>query len=269
MSIKNGTKRTYWPKEMDDWIVQYQQMEDGYEKDKFFQDYLYQPFDDLAKSVFFSFGRGNRNIQADWKTMIDTMCSEGVSKISQYDAARSNNSFSYFTVVIRNFLFRINMSAEKTRNILSLDSLISNDSENDSGNLYEILNTTNIWERSNIVDEEFMQYCKDWWLHHYEEIFPKKYIFSNIGHIVLDVMFHHKFKNKEEFLTLIHKKFEQREDRAARPNYIGICQRRIKITHAILKTYWREGKEPPKISFGTRKSEDDETIIKQYAYREQ
>lgn len=101
----------YWTKDMDDKIVHYNSLTDPYERDQYFNENVYQPLNKLAECITrrwrwdyvpYSYD----DIQRDLLTILTT-------KLKGYDPSKGFPSYSYFSIVAKNYLISLNNKAYK------------------------------------------------------------------------------------------------------------------------------------------------------------
>lgn len=107
--------RIYWPRYLDDIIVQYNASEDMEEREQLFREHLDYPLDKMAENIInrFKFPYIGGSFEETKKQVVSFL----VMNLAKYkpirDDGEPNKSFSYFSVIAKNYLILHNNNGYK------------------------------------------------------------------------------------------------------------------------------------------------------------
>ncbi len=175
---KSGTTTgVYWPRKLDEYIVQYNNSTDPDEREQIFVDHLHFPLDKMAESIInrFKFPYMGGSFDETKKQVISFL----VINLSKYKPVREdgepNKSFSYFSVIAKNYLIHHNTNGYKqekrsvylsdttNENYVSLEEMVdlqtpSLDDQEDSKEFVKLMisywdaNITRIFKKKRDID---------------------------------------------------------------------------------------------------------------------
>lgn len=111
----NQVGRIYWPRKLDEIIVQYNDSDDMDEREELFREHLDYPLDKMAENIInrFKFPYIGGSFDETKKQVVSFL----VMNLSKYKPVREdgelNKSFSYFSVIAKNYLILHNNNGYK------------------------------------------------------------------------------------------------------------------------------------------------------------
>ena len=179
----------YWPSdEMDAAIIEYNNCEDQFEKDHLFRTRLYGPLDKMAENIINRFkfpyiDGGFEDVKAQTVSYL-------VMKLANFTEEKGK-SFSYFSVVAKNYLILQNNKAYKKlkRTVYFMDD------KDDSYSLEETLLVDPEEEYHDSERLEFIKLFIKYWDKHIHKIFPNERDLE-IAYAILQLLRHsHMIQN--------------------------------------------------------------------------
>ena len=111
MPRKKSKKRMYWDEEVEAGVIAYNASDDHKERDKIYRDKLEYAFDKLSESIINTFKFSYFDVPfEDVKQDVITFL---VMNLHKFDHTKGSKSFSYFSVVAKNYLILNNNSNYK------------------------------------------------------------------------------------------------------------------------------------------------------------
>lgn len=163
-------KNVYWPPEMDDHIIRYNQIEDKDESDEYFNRYLMEPILKLCECVM------NKN--GSYQYFVEKEGSDNVMKLTMshlmacfrnYDRSKGP-SFSYFNMAARNYM--ILQNKKLYLDSLRFDEIIVND--DDEIPKLSSYNVNHDVDTDRYVFLDFMDQAKKYWQSNYKFYYRTK-----------------------------------------------------------------------------------------------
>jgi hypothetical protein len=165
---KNGN-RVYWPRELDQYIEDYNKSTDSDEREMIFREHLDYPLDKMAENIInrFKFPYIGGSFDETKKQVVSFL----VINLSKYDQSKGHKSFSYFSVIAKNYLILHNnngykqekrsvyLSDAQSENYVPLEEMID-------------LQTPNLDEQEDF--REFTKLMVKYWDNNLTRIFKKK-----------------------------------------------------------------------------------------------
>lgn len=164
---KKKSSRIYWPSdEMDAAIIEYNNCEDQLLKDKIFREQLYQPLDKMAENIINRFKFPY--IPGDFEDVKAQTVSYLVMKLGNFTEEKGK-SFSYFSVVAKNYLILQNNKSYKKlkKTVYFMD---------DPDDSYSLEETLLVDPEETYHDSEKLEFIKlfmKYWDKNIHRIFPK------------------------------------------------------------------------------------------------
>jgi hypothetical protein len=171
----------YWPESLDEVIDKFNKSENREEVNKIYEEQLKYPFEKLVENIFntfkFSyFEVGPLEIQKE-------TISHLISQINKYDMSKGFKSFSYFSIIAKNYLIALNNSTYKKFNI---HETLDFDPNTEEGRRVEhkLIKYDNHYEKKD--RSEFMELMLNFWDTNVNKIFHKKNDL-NIAYAVIEL----------------------------------------------------------------------------------
>lgn len=166
--------RVYWPRYLDDIIVQYNNSTDMDERERLFREHLDYPLDKMAENIInkWKFPYVDGDFNETKKQVVSFL----VMNLYKYKPIREdgepNKSFSYFSVITKNYLIFHNKNGYKQEKRSVYLSDMS------SGNYVSLEELTDLQvpssDESNEDMKEFVKSMVSWWDFNLPRIFKKK-----------------------------------------------------------------------------------------------
>ena len=167
---KKKQKKIYWPSDIDDYIIEYNTETDLDIKEKIFRDHLYFPLDKLSESIINRFKFPY--IDGSFEDVKSQVISYLVLSLHKFTPDKGK-SFSYFSVIAKNYLILHNNKRYKEEKRLIYLSDYLSDSSNSSYNTEELL-LLNPDDEHNIADSaDFIKLIINYWEFNTTKIFKK------------------------------------------------------------------------------------------------
>ena len=168
-----NTSGVYWSSDLDDYIVQYNESDDAELRERIFREHLYYPLDKMSESIInrFKFPYINDSFDETKKQVIGFL----VMNLSKYkpirDDGERNKSFSYFSVIAKNYLILHNDKGYKQEKRSVYLSDIINE------NYVSLEDMTDLQTDPSEDSEDFREFVKlmiDYWEANIVRVFKKK-----------------------------------------------------------------------------------------------
>ena len=152
MPRKKSKKRMYWDEEVEAGVIAYNASDDHKERDKIYRDKLEYAFDKLSESIINTFKFSYFDVPfEDVKQDVITFL---VMNLHKFDHTKGSKSFSYFSVVAKNYLILNNNSNYKKYKthdqLTALDNQKNKNLHEDSEYTNDLLETIIIYFEDNI-----------------------------------------------------------------------------------------------------------------------
>lgn len=121
--MKKSSKKNYFTKETEAYIVKYNQSTDSVEREKIFTEHIYYPFYKLAENIIhtFKFYHIDTDTVEDLKLDLVRMLWE--EKLPGFDPSKGAKAYSYFgTILKRALISHCNKNYEKKKKHVSMES---------------------------------------------------------------------------------------------------------------------------------------------------
>lgn len=232
---KKSSSKIYWPSEqMDAWIIEYNNCTDSLLKDKLFRDKLYKPLDKMAENIINRFKFPY--IDGDFEDVKAQTVSYLVMKLSNFTEDKGK-SFSYFSVVAKNYLILQNNKAYKKlkRTVYFMD---------DQEDGYSLEETLLVDPEEHYHDSERLEFIKlfmRYWDKHIHRIFPNDRDLE-IAYAILQLLRHsHMIQNynKKAIYLMIREITDCKTS-----NITKIVKEIKKISNSQFREFQKTGKLP-------------------------
>lgn len=232
---KKKKSSIYWPSdEMDAAILEYNTCEDELLRDKIFRDKLYKPLDKMAENIINRFKFPY--IDGDFEDVKAQTISYLVMKLNNFTEDKGK-SFSYFSVVAKNYLILQNNKSYKKlkRTVYFMD-------EQEDG--YSLEETLLIDPEEHYHDSERLEFIKlfmKYWDKHIHKIFPNDRDLE-IAYAILQLLRHsHMIQNynKKAIYLMIREITDCKTS-----NITRIVKEIKKISNSQFKEFQNTGKLP-------------------------
>lgn len=234
MSPRKRKKNLYWTNETQEAIIQYNQCEDELLKEKIFRDGIYGPLDKLAENIINTFKFPY--IDGDFEDIKAQVVSYLVMKLSNFTEDKGK-SFSYFSVVAKNYLIHQNNKAYKKlkRTVYFMD---------DDDDSYSLEETFIVDPEESYHDSERLEFIKlfrKYWDQNAHRIFTNKKELE-IAYAILQLLkYSHLVQNynKKAIYLMI------RDIADCNTSYITRVVKQLKkISNSQFKEFQKTGKMP-------------------------
>lgn len=226
--------RMYWTQETQDAIIAYNNCDDELEKNKIFREKIYQPLDKMCENIINRFKFPY--IDGDFEDVKAQTMSYLVMKLGNFTEDKGK-SFSYFSVVAKNYLILQNNKAYKKvkRTVYFMDD------QDDSFSLEETLLVDPEDDYHDSERLEFIRLFMNYWDKHIHRIFPKERDLE-IAYAILQLLRHsHMIQNynKKAIYLMIREITDCKTS-----NITKIVKEIKKIANDQFKEFQKTGKLP-------------------------
>lgn len=185
---RKRNKNLYWTQETEDAIIKYNVEEDDLVREKIFRDNIYGPLDKLAENIINRFKFPY--MDGSFEDIKNEVVSYLVLKLPNFTADKGK-SFSYFSVVAKNYLILQNNKRYKEEK----RTVYFEDTPEDNYSIHETLVMDPLEEYHESDRVEFIKLFIRYWDGRFHLVFPKKKDLKIAYGILLLLMRAHQIEN--------------------------------------------------------------------------